>query len=247
MGEIDNYEGEIPVVFNCREIGYYQSLEHDFINRGPAIPHQKITFSRHIKVNHVAIDATPVTNAQYKEFLEATGYKPRFPENFLKHRKNGEIPVGSEQHPVVYVDLDDARAYAKWAGKRLPREEEWQLAAAGKEMYKYPWGNNIQAGHCNEHTNGITTPVKAYPLGRATCGAWDMCSNTWEMTESEYNDGRNRFCILIGGSSYKAEGSDWYFDGGIQTTDFAAKQLLLYPGIDRCSTVGFRCVIDLKK
>ena len=108
-------------------------------------------------------------------------------------------------------------------------------------------GNNIQAGHCNEHTNGITTPVKAYPLGRATCGAWDMCSNTWEMTESEYNDGRNRFCILKGGSSYKAEGSDWYFDGGIQTTDFAAKQLLLYPGIDRCSTVGFRCVIDLKK
>lgn len=247
MVEIDNYEREIPVVFNCREIGYYQSLEHDFINRGPAVPHQKITFSRHIKVNHVAIDATPVTNAQYKEFLEATGYKPRFPENFLKHWKNGEIPVGSEQHPVVYVDLDDARAYAKWAGKRLPREEEWQLAAAGKEMYKYPWGNNIQAGHCNEHTNGITTPVKAYPLGRATCGAWDMCSNTWEMTESEYNDGRNRFCILKGGSSYKAEGSDWYFDGGIQTTDFAAKQLLLYPGIDRCSTVGFRCVIDLKK
>lgn len=103
-------------------------------------------------MNHVAIDATPVTNAQYKEFLEATGYKPRFPENFLKHWKNGEIPVGSEQHPVVYVDLDDARAYAKWAGKRLPREEEWQLAAAGKRcisilgeiIYKPDTATNIQ-------------------------------------------------------------------------------------------------------
>ncbi|MBD9092617.1 MAG: hypothetical protein EGQ20_08830 [Bacteroides oleiciplenus] len=210
MVVVDGYEGEIPVTFNCREIGYYHSLEYDFINRGPVVPHQKVTFSRNVTVKRIAIDSSPVTNAQYKEFLHATNYQPRFSENFLKHWINGEIPVGTEQEPVVYVDLDDARAYAKWVGKRLPREEEWQLAikqAKGKKQ--------------------------------------EMHSNTWEMTESEYNDGRNRFCILKGGSEYKAEGSDWYFDGGFQTEDFAAKQLLLYPGIDRCSTVGFRCVVDL--
>lgn len=245
MVAVDEYEGEIPVVFNCREIGYYHSLEYDFVNRGPYAPHQKVTFSRNVKVKKIAIDLTPVTNAQYKKFLEATGYKPRFTENFLKHWDKGLIPVGMEQHPVVYIDLDDARAYAKWAGKRLPREEEWQLAAAGKEMNKYPWGNEMRPNHCNEYIDGTTTPVKIYPEGRSTCGAWDMCSNTWEMTESEYNDGRNRFCILKGGSSYKAKGSDWYFDGGLQTTDFAAKQLLLYPGIDRCATIGFRCVVDI--
>lgn len=246
MVAIDNYDGEIPVVFNCREIGYYQSLEYDFVNRGPSTLHQKVTFMRSAKVKRIAIDLTPITNTQYKKFLELTGYKPRFSENFLKHWVKGEIPEGMEQHPVVYVDLDDARAYAKWAGKRLPREEEWQLAASGKEMYKYPWGNEMLIDHCNENTNGTTTPVRSYPAGKATCGAWDMCANTWEMTESEYNDGRNRFCILKGGSSYKAKGSDWYFDGGVQTTDFAAKQLLLYPGIDRCATIGFRCVVDLK-
>lgn len=98
-----------------------------------------------------------------------------------------------EEHPVVYVDLDDARAYAKWAGKRLPREEEWQLAAAGKEKNKYPWGNEMQPGCCNENIDGRTTPVKSYPKGKSVCGAWDMCSNVWELTESEYNDGRNRF------------------------------------------------------
>lgn len=243
---VDEYEGEMPVVFNCREIGYYHSLEYDFINRGPVFLHKNIAFSRYVKVKHIAIDLTPVTNIQYKDFLDATGYKPRFCENFLKHWIKGQIPVGMENHPVVYIDLDDARAYAKWAGKRLPREEEWQLAAASKEMYKYPWGNKMESNHCNEYTDGTITPVKSYPKGRATCGAWDMCSNTWEMTESEYNDGRNRFCILKGGSCFKAQGSDWYFDGGVQTTDFAAKQLLLYPGIDRSATVGFRCVVDIK-
>lgn len=208
---VNEYEGEIPVTFNCREIGYYRSLEYDFINRGPTALHQKVTFSRDVKVSHIAIDTCPVTNIQYKEFLDATNYQPRFSENFLKHWINGEIPVGAEHEPVVYVDLDDARAYAKWAGKRLPREEEWQLAIKQAKKEKQ-----------------------------------EMHSCTWEMTESEYNDGRNRFCILKGGSEYKAEGSDWYFDGGFHTEDFAAKQLLLYPGIDRCSTVGFRCVVDLE-
>ena len=244
---IDDYEGELSVVFSCREVGYYSSLERDFINRGPTVLHQKVTLSRNVQVEHVAIDETPVTNVQYKQFLEETGYKPRCPENFLRHWTDGKIPIGMEEHPVVYVDLDDARAYAKWAGKRLPREEEWQLAAAGKEKNKYPWGNEMQPGCCNENIDGRTTPVKSYPKGKSVCGAWDMCSNVWELTESEYNDGRNRFCILKGGSCYKAQGSDWYIDGGVQTTDFAAKQLLLYPGIDRCGTVGFRCVVDINQ
>ena len=247
MVAVGPYEGEMPVVFNCREIGYYQSLEYDYVNIGPPTAHQQTTFTRKVDVEPFAIDLTPVTNAQYKAFLDATGYKPRCGVNFLKHWENGSIPSGLEDHPVVYVDLDDARAYAAWAGKRLPREEEWQLAAAGPRWSRYPWGDEMEPGRCNDRTDGRTTPVKAYPEGRAACGAYDMCSNTWELTESEYNDGRNRFCILKGGSCYRAEGSDWYFDGGAKTTDFAAKQLLLYPGIDRCATVGFRCVVDLKK
>ena len=246
MVEVDAYAGEMPVTFTRREIGYYSSLEHDFINRGADPLHVPVTFSRQVRVKRFAIDETPVTNLQFKRFLDETGYVPRHPENFLKHWRDGQIPAGQENHPVVYVCLEDARAYAAWAGKRLPREEEWQLAAGGPAMLRYPWGNEMQPGRCNEHTDGTTTDVRAYPQGKSPCGAWDMCSNVWELTESEYSDGRNRFCILKGGSCYRAEGSAWYFDGGPRTTDFAAKQLLLYPGLDRCATVGFRCAADLE-
>jgi formylglycine-generating enzyme required for sulfatase activity len=112
-------------------------------------------------------------------------------------------------------------------------------------MTKFPWGNKMVSGACNNGESGEMTAVKEYPKGKSVFGCFDLCGNTWEMTESEHSDGRNRFCILKGGSFYKAEGSDWYFDGGAQSLSFSAKQLLIYPGIDRCSTVGFRCAADI--
>ena len=245
MVEIAPMKGAMDVVFTCREIGYYKSIEDEYINVGPPVGFIPVTQVKNVDIRKFAIDETPVTNAQFKAFLDASGYKPRLPENFLKHWVGGQIPKGKEEHPVVYVCLEDARAYAKWANKRLPREEEWQLAAGGNEQLKYPWGNIFEKGKCNENTDGTTTPVKTYPEGRSPNGAWDMCGNTWELTESEYSDGRSRFCILKGGSCYKAAGSDWYFDGGAKPVSFAAKQLLIYSGIDRCSTVGFRCVVDM--
>ena len=245
MIEIDPMKGEMDVVFTCREIGYYQSIEDEYINRGSPTGHQPVTIVKQVNTGRFAIDETPVTNLQFKAFLDATHYQPRIKENFLKHWNNGQIPQGKEDHPVVYVCLDDARAYAQWAGKRLPREEEWQIAGSGKEQLPYPWGAHLEKGRYNEATDGTTTPVKAFPQGRSPYGVWDMCGNTWELTESEYSDGRIHFCILKGGSCYRAEGSMWYFDGGAKPINFAAKQLLIYPGIDRCATVSFRCVVDM--
>ena len=112
-----------------------------------------------------AMDLTPVTNAQYAEFLKASGYKPKETTNFLKHWRDGAPPAGREDHPVVYVDLDDARAYAHWAGKRLPTEEEWQFAAQGTDGRQYPWGNaepKPQDDLCNGF-GASTTPVKTIP------------------------------------------------------------------------------------
>ncbi|GHT23185.1 hypothetical protein FACS189430_06060 [Bacteroidia bacterium] len=232
------------VNFKCREVGFYQSFDESFVSPTWAkLPPIK-TIEKEIDIIRFAIDETPVTNKQFEIFLKATGYRPAVSSNFLKHWVNGNIPDGKGDHPVVYVDLNDARAYARWAGKRLPTEEEWQFAAQGNSENKYPWGDEPDKNKCN-CGNDDTTPVYSYPEGKSPWGCYDMCGNAWELTESEYSDERNRFCILKGGSFYKAKGSFWYFDGGFLPINFAAKQLLMYPGLDRCSTVGFRCAVDL--
>jgi formylglycine-generating enzyme required for sulfatase activity len=165
--------------------------------------------------------------------------------NFLKHWRDRKIPAGLEEHPVVYVSLDDARAYAAWAGKRLPTEDEWQHAAQGPSALAYPWGNEDDPARRNGGEHDGTTAVKAYPPGRSPFGLYDCCGNTWELTESEHHDGRNRFLMLKGGCHFRAEGSSWYFDGGPKNNRHLAKMLLFWPGVDRSATVGFRCAADL--
>lgn len=209
MAVIPKARLEMEVKFRNRECGFYQVPQLDESSHPSRGLHQIVSFKRDVQLATYAIDLTPVTNAEFAEFLGATGYKPRHGENFLKHWKDGAVPPGLANHPVVYVDLNDARAYAKWAGKRLPTEDEWQYAAQSRDNRTYSWGK------------------------------------VWEWTESERSDGRTRFCIIRGGSFYKAEGSHWYADGGPQACNFAAKFILTWPGLDRCATIGFRCVVDM--
>ena len=87
------------------------------------------------------IDKYPVTNEQFKKFLDGSHYHPNDDLNFLKDWKKGTYPEGAANKPVTWVSLEDAREYAKWAGKRLPHEWEWQYAAQGNDNRQYPWGN----------------------------------------------------------------------------------------------------------
>ena len=80
------------------------------------------------------IDKQAVSNVQFKEFLEESEYQTRIKENFLKHWTNGTYPDSIADDPVVYVDYEDALAYAEWAGKRLPTELEWQYAVQKKDI-----------------------------------------------------------------------------------------------------------------
>ncbi len=189
------------------------------------------------------IDEAEVTNAEYKKFLDSTGYSPKQKQNFLKHWTAGKMPEELTDHPVVYIDIDDARAYAKWAGKRLPTEFEWQLAAQGPDNRKWPWGDTFDPNNCNT-TGKHTLPVRSYPAGRSPYGCYNMSGNVWEWTESCRSDGHTRFTMIRGGGYFNADGSIWYVKGGPQPCGYHAKFIRIWPGLDRCSTIGFRCVID---
>jgi formylglycine-generating enzyme required for sulfatase activity len=236
---------DMEVRYRKRECGFYK------VPRLSASAHprhglnQIVSLIKSANLSPYAIDLIPVTNAEFALFLKATGYRPNHAENFLKHWENNAPPSGLENHPVVYVDLNDARAYAKWSGKRLPTEEEWQYAAQGPDNRTYPWGNKFEEDCCNSGKTGGTTTVTAFPKGRSPFGCYDMCGNAWEWTDSERSDGRTRFCIIRGGSFFKAEGSSWYTDGGPQSCNFGAKFILMWPGLDRCAKISFRCLVDV--
>ncbi|MCG3195556.1 MAG: Hercynine oxygenase [bacterium] len=196
-----------------------------------------------LEVQSFFIDEAEVSNAEYKRFLDGSGYRPKVETNFLKHWKEGQIPPGEEDFPVVYVDLEDARAYSRWAGKRLPTEIEWQYAAQGTDGREWPWGGEFDPTKCN--TTGRPMPVRSLPEGRGPFGCHHLSGNVWEWIESERDDGHTAFAILRGGSYYRAEGSIWYTPGGPLPVNTHAKFLLMAPSLDRCSTVGFRCVAEV--
>jgi iron(II)-dependent oxidoreductase len=194
------------------------------------------------------IDKFPVTNAQYKEFLDATHYAPQDKGNFLRDWKNGAYPEGWGNRPVTWVSMEDARAYAQWAGKRLPHEWEWQLAAQSTDWRAYPWGNSPPAPNAEMpvpdkgRTMRGPDPVDAHPAGASPFGVMDMVGNVWQWTE-EFRDEHTRTAIVRGGNYYQPQGSIWYFPQAYHN-DEHSKVLLMAPGYDRSGGVGFRCVRD---
>lgn len=121
------------------------------------------------------IDVDEVTNEDYMKFIRATGRTP--PKDIIKLKP---------RLPVVEVTWDDATAYARWAGKRLPTEEEWEFAARGTDERRYPWGNDWKEGMANTATSGmnIWAEVGTYP-GKSPFGLFDMSGNVWEWTASQ--------------------------------------------------------------
>jgi len=209
----------------------------------PVIPYPDTKKARTLEMRRFFMDRTPVTNSDFADFLAATGYAPVDKSNFLKHWAGGAPPAGQGDHPVVWVSLEDARAFARWAGKRLPTEAEWQYAAQGTDGRAFPWGDKMEPGRCNDKLNR-TTPVDAFPKGASPFGVLDMVGNVWQVMDDVYDNGVYRYGIIRGGSHYAPEKSVWYVKSGPLAVDRVQILLLVAPGLDRAGTVGFRCVKD---
>ncbi|MFQ3586960.1 MAG: SUMF1/EgtB/PvdO family nonheme iron enzyme [Fimbriimonadaceae bacterium] len=244
MVRLPDFSGTMTTRYRMRECGYIAGVPDE--RHVYDAFEQVCTYRREAAIAGLAIDAFPVTNADFARFLAETGYRPKEPRNFLKHWTGGAPPAGLENHPVVYVSRADARAYAEWAGKRLPTEEEWQHAVQCGTSRVYPWGDEPPAPEAANQGPSGTTPVDAHPAGRTPEGVWDLCGNVWEMTESERTDGHTRYQILKGGCWYVVQNSHWLFDTGLQPGDWGAKHILLTDGWDRCSTIGFRCAVTVR-
>jgi formylglycine-generating enzyme required for sulfatase activity len=217
-----------------------------------------------IHIGSFWMDKFPVTNADYKRFLDATHYHPADDHNFLKDWSNGNYPDGWGNKPVTWVSLEDARAYAHWAGKRLPREWEWQYAAQGTDGRLYPWGNLwpqpplpgpdgiVQIAPAGDYVPfpnkgrdaQPASDVDAHPSGASPFGVMDMVGNVWQWTD-EYVDEHTRAAVMRGGSHYQPQGSRWYFPQAYKLSQHG-KYLLMAPSIDRSGTIGFRCAVDEK-
>ena len=195
------------------------------------------------------IDKYPVTNAQFKAFLDATQYHPVDSSNFLRDWNKGTYPQGWDRKPVTWVSREDALAYAAWAGKRLPHEWEWQYAAQGSDGRAYPWGNQWDAMAVPEPDTGRSmrgpSDVSMRPRGASPFGVEDLIGNVWQWTD-EFADEHTRSAVLKGGSYYQPQHSMWYFPQAYRL-DQHGKLLLMAPGLDRSGAVGFRCVADVEQ
>ena len=155
------------------------------------------------------IGKCPVTNAEYKRFLDETG-NPSPPH--WAGWEDGNYPVGKANHPVVGVSWHDAQAYCQWLSQkaskayRLPTEAEWEKAARGTDGREYPWGNEFDKARCNTGESGIgtTTPVGIYLDGASPYGVMDMAGNVWE------------WCSSIGYYKYKVSGPEEDGSGSLE-------------------------------
>jgi formylglycine-generating enzyme required for sulfatase activity len=243
-------------IFQCdsyRTGDSFISYPENLTSKGDKVPMKKFFMEKY-----------PVTNKQYREFLEATGYQPNDTTNFLKHWINKQIPKGLENYPVIYVTLEDAKAYAKWAGKRIPTEMEWQYAAQTEKGNEWPWSQKTQVEREEEFiTNTLSVwkikgidpnrcnlgdgslyPVGKYREGVNPYGLYDLVGCVWQLTNDVYDNTTYRYIMVKGGSYFLPTSSFWYVQGGPRELNFRQYLLRVSPSFERKATVGFRCVKD---
>jgi formylglycine-generating enzyme required for sulfatase activity len=217
------------------------------------------------------IDKHEVTNAQFKEFTEASGYVTEAEKGAsAADDRTWRHPYGPESnaedmpnHPVVCISWNDANAYALWAGKRLPTEAEWEKAARGTDSRRYPWGNaaptgtlaniadkSIELAWSNASLNDnhrMASPVGSFPDGKSAYGIEDMGGNVWEWcfdwwSSTYYETGASNNPVGPESGEFKVVRGGSWFSGADGAR--AAQRMHFRPN-GSSAAIGFRCVKDI--
>ncbi len=138
---------------------------------------------REVYLDSFEISQYPVTNEQFKEFVETTSHSPPISPYFAQFTSGQNEELA--HHPVAWISWNEAMAFCQWANCRLPTAAEWEKAARGPQGFRYPWGNKWQDNLCNsiETETRMTTPVGLYPQGASPYGVLDLAGNVWEWTD----------------------------------------------------------------
>jgi iron(II)-dependent oxidoreductase len=175
--------------------------------RGSGFVFDNEKWAHEVEVAPFRIARAPVTNAEFAAFVEGGGYRDErlWSEAGWRWRANcgAERPVYWEgpahrryhslrplpaDHPVIHVNWYEAEAFGNWAGRRLPAEAEWELAASTPSKRRFPWGNqDPREAHANlDGRAGGTVPVAAHPEGDSAYGCRQMIGNVWEWTSTDF-------------------------------------------------------------
>jgi len=139
-----------------------------------------------VYLNVFYMDKHEVTTSRYAKFLQATGREKPFKWNEADLPRDGD-------RPVVGVSWEDAHAYCRWAGKRLPTEAEWEKAARGTDRRRYPWGNEDPTANHGNFDRGFKwkgyptlSVVGSFESGKSSFGVYDLSGNVSEWTADWY-------------------------------------------------------------
>ena len=215
-------------------------------------PFQMGAHRRTVLLDRYYVARHPVTNRQFAAFVRATGYKPTDVEanRFLQHWKSSGYAPELADHPVTFVSWLDARAYCRWAGRRLPTEAEWEKAARGPDGNKYPWGRDeptAELANFGGVRGGGTCPVGAFPRGASLYGIEGLAGNVFEWCEDVddltfylHGPDRNpRNTIQPGDAPCVVRGGAWAYDAKSLRTYARAS----FPPTFRIDSVGFRVAL----
>lgn len=198
-----------------------------------------------------------VTNRQYWTFVKATGH--RLPENCCDPKENiwrGNVMLdGIGELPIINVSWDDAAAYCKWVGGRLPTEAEWEKAARGTDGRTYPWGNDPVSGnranYSLEPVPFFTGPstlarVNQYDFGRGPFGTYEMAGNVWEWVQDWYDENYYKNAPAKNPTG-PSDGKERGIRGGSWRNDAAtlrSANRYKHAPTERRTYIGIRCAKD---